>query len=199
MKQPYVESCERNKKVIHEAIKPYLQPGIKVLEIGSGTGQHAVYFAELNPKIEWQTSDRSEYLPGIQSQITLAKLPNLNIPLLLDVTGVWPDRIYDLIFTANSLHIMSDSEADDCIRKTVSCLKHHGYFIVYGPFNYQGEFTSDSNRQFEHWLKQNNPDSGIKHFEVLNKVAEESGLKLVNDIEMPANNRILVWQYETLL
>lgn len=198
MKRPYAESCEQNKAVIHPVIAPFLQPGMEVLEIGSGTGQHAVYFAQLNPQIKWQTSDRAEHLPGIQSWITFAELSNLPEPLLLDVSASWPDKKYDILFTANSLHIMSDHQAEDCIRNATGCLRHGGHFIVYGPFNYQGGFTSDSNRQFEAWLKHNDPDSGIKHFEVVDKIAEESGLKLRHDVAMPANNRILIWQYETL-
>lgn len=196
--RPYSESCEQNKHVIHEVINLYLKAGIEVLEIGSGTGQHAVYFAELNPDIHWQTSDREEYLPGIRNWLSFVSLPNLANPLLLDVCGEWPVKLYDLVFTANSLHIMSEFEADYCIRGAADCLKRSGYFIAYGPFNYNGEFTSDSNRQFERWLKHNNPHSGIKHFEVVNKIAEHSGLKLIDDIAMPANNRILIWQRETL-
>ncbi|MCP4429538.1 MAG: DUF938 domain-containing protein [Gammaproteobacteria bacterium] len=198
MNRPFVESCEQNRDVIHQVIQPYLKPGIEVLEIASGTGQHAVYFADLNPQIRWQTSDRAEYLPGIQSWLTFTKLQNLIDPILLDVCLKWPSQQYDLIFTANSLHIMDDAEARACINGTAQCLEPSGFFIAYGPFNYNGGFTSESNRRFEDWLKLNNPKSGIKHFEVLNEIAEQSGLKLYADITMPANNRILIWQLETL-
>lgn len=198
MSRPYSESCDQNKDPIHDVIQPFLKHGIEVLEIGSGTGQHAVYFAELNPEIDWQTSDREEYLPAIQSWTAFANLPNLANPLLLDVCNEWPTKQYDLVFTANSLHIMNEHEAHNCIRGAADRLKQGSHFIVYGPFNYNGAFTSDSNRQFERWLKQNNPASGIKHFEVVNKIAEQSGLKLIDDIAMPANNRILIWRRETL-
>ncbi len=198
MNRPYTASCEQNKDVIHEVLQYYLRQGIEVLEIGSGTGQHGVYFAGLHPDIHWQSSDRAAYLPGIESWISFANLPNLNKPILLDVSDDWPEEQYDLVFTANSLHIMSELEADQCIRGAAACLTQGGHFIVYGPFNYNGEFTSDSNRQFDGWLKQNNPASGIRHYEAINKVAEQSGLKLSDDIAMPANNRILIWQHETL-
>lgn len=198
MNRPYAESCEQNKDVIHEVIQSYLTPGIDLLEIGSGTAQHAVYFAGLHPDIHWQTSDRTDYLAGIESWVSFVSLPNLNKPILLDVSAEWPTKLYDRIFTANSLHIMSESEAEQCIRGAAARLKRHGYLMVYGPFNYNGEFTSESNRQFERWLKSNNPASCIKHFEAINEIAEQSGLKLVDDIAMPANNRTLIWQLETL-
>ncbi len=198
MNRPYAESCDQNKDAIHDVIQPYLQNGIEVLEIGSGTGQHAVYFAELHPEIEWQTSDREENIPGIQNWLDFVSLSNLASPLLLDVCNDWPGTQYDLIFTANSLHIMNENEVDRCICGAAESLKPGGFLIVYGPFNYNGGFTSESNRQFERWLKQNNPASSIKHFEVVNNIAVHSGLKLFDDIGMPANNRILIWQRETL-
>ena len=198
MTRPFAESCEQNKDVIHRVIQPYLKPGTEVLEIASGTAQHAVYFAGLNPQVKWQTSDRPEYLPGIRSWLLFAGLHNLIEPVSLDVSAKWPSKQYDLIFTSNSLHIMNEDEAEACIKGAAKCLKPCGFFITYGPFNYNGEFTSESNRQFESWLKQNNPRSGIKHFETLNEIAVHSGLELTSDVEMPANNRILIWQRETL-
>lgn len=198
MIRPYAESCDQNKDVIHQVIQPYLKPGTNVLEIGSGTGQHAVHFSRLNSEIQWQPSDRAEYLPGITSWLDFANLENLRKPVLLDVQQEWADEKFDIVFTANSLHIMGDIEAEACIKGAAKCLKSSGHLIVYGPFNYNGQFTSESNCRFESWLKQNNPDSGIKHFEVLNEIAEQSGLKLLDDVAMPANNRILIWQLETL-
>ena len=198
MNRPYAESCDQNKDVIHQVIRPYLKPGLEVLEIASGTAQHAVYFAGLNPQVQWQTSDRADQLPGIKSWLDFAGLDNLSDPIQLDVQAEWPGGQYDLVFTANSLHIMGDNEAEACIRGAAKCLKSSGHFIVYGPFNYNGEFTSDSNRRFQDWLKQNNPDSGIKHFEVINDIAGQSNLILIDDVAMPANNRILIWQHETL-
>ena len=198
MIRPYAESCDQNKDVIHQVIQPYLKPGSEVLEIASGTAQHAVYIAGLNPQVQWQTSDRSDYLPGIRNWLSFACLDNLIDPIALDVCGTWPSKQYDLVFTSNSLHIMNESEAEACIRGAAQRLKPLGFFITYGPFNYNGEFTSESNREFEGWLKQNNPHSGIKHFETLNEIAVHSGLELSEDVEMPANNRILIWQRETL-
>ena len=198
MNRPYSEACEQNKFVILDVIRNYLKPDIEVLEIGSGTAQHAIFFAEQNPSIVWQTSDRSEYIDGIKNWLDFAGLSNLAQPLVLDVCELWPEQSYDLIFTANSLHIMGEAEAEQCIINSVRVLKHGGYLIVYGPFNYNGQFTSESNRNFEQWLKRQNPKSGIKDFEWVNEIATIAGLKLVDDVAMPANNRILIWQHETL-
>jgi SAM-dependent methyltransferase len=198
MNRPYSESCEQNKFVILDVIRAYLNPGIEVLEIGSGTGQHAIFFAEQNPSIYWQTSDRPEYIDGINNWLDFAGLKNLAQPLVLDVCKLWPDQTYDLVFTANSLHIMGKPEAEQCIINSARVLRPGGYLIVYGPFNYDGHFTSESNRNFEQWLKQQNPESGIKDFEWADEIATIADLKLIDDIAMPANNRILIWQHETL-
>jgi len=198
MSRPYSESCEQNKFVILDVIQNYLTPGIEVLEIGSGTAQHAIFFAEQNPSIVWQTSDRPEYIDGIKNWLDFAGLSNLVQPLVLDVCGPWPEQGYDLVFTANSLHIMNEAEAEQCIVNSVRILNPGGYLIVYGPFNFNGQFTSESNRSFEQWLKQQNPESGIKDFEWVNEIATIADLKLIDDVAMPANNRILIWRHETL-
>src|SRR5210317_364900 len=97
MNRPNAESCDQNKDVIHQVIQPYLKPGLDVLEIASGTAQHAVYFAGLNPQVQWQTSDRAEQLPGIKSWLDYAGLKNLSDPILLDVQAEWPGGRYDLV------------------------------------------------------------------------------------------------------
>jgi cyclopropane fatty-acyl-phospholipid synthase-like methyltransferase len=199
MNKPYSESCEQNKDIILSTIQPYLFDGAKVLEIGSGTGQHAIYFAGLNPKIVWQPSDRVEYLRGIEAWVTDAAHPNINAVIELDVLKLWPRQFYDLLFTANSFHIMGNEAVKTCIEKAGSCLNENGYFIVYGPFNYNGQYTSSSNQRFDGMLKANDTDSGIKEFEWICDIAQQAGLYLIDDIGMPANNRILIWQKETLI
>ncbi|MFT7497029.1 MAG: SAM-dependent methyltransferase, partial [Urechidicola sp.] len=136
MNKPYSDSCEQNKDIILSTIQPYLFDGARVLEIGSGTGQHAVYFAKLNPQIVWQPSDRAEYLRGIEAWISDAVHPNVKAVIELDVLKLWPSESYDLLFSANSFHIMDDVAVTVCIEKAASCLIKNGFFIVYGPFNY---------------------------------------------------------------
>jgi len=169
-----------------------LQTADNVLEIGSGTGQHAVYFAGMMPHIQWYTSDCAPYLPGINLWISEAGLHNVHVPFELDVSASgWPDIDVDAIFTANSLHIMSEHDAENMLAGSGSFLKPQGSLIIYGPFNYHGGYTSDSNRRFDGWLKDRDPDSGIKDFEWINALAYQHGLTLTKDYPMPANNRIL--------
>jgi cyclopropane fatty-acyl-phospholipid synthase-like methyltransferase len=199
MNKPYSESCEQNKDVILSTIQPYLFDGARILEIGSGTGQHAVYFTLHKPKIVWQPSDRVEYLSGIEAWVNDAAHSNIPSVIELDVLKQWPHESYDLLFTANSFHIMSNKAVKTCFEKAGSCLIEKGHFIVYGPFNYNSQYTSSSNQRFDGLLKANNPDSGIKDIEWVCQIAQQVGWHLIDDIEMPANNRILIWQQETLI
>jgi cyclopropane fatty-acyl-phospholipid synthase-like methyltransferase len=195
--KPFSESSEQNKHVIFQTIKPYLSDALEVLEIGSGTGQHAVHFASAVPGLVWQTSDLVENLPAIKAWIQDSQLSNLPEPIELDVSSGWRNKSYDLIYSANTFHIMSQIQVEHCLSRCTAWLKPKAHLIVYGPFNYNGKYTSESNEQFDRWLKSRDPQSGIKHFEWINQLASESGLQLVSDNAMPANNRILIWQYET--
>jgi len=199
MNKPYSESCEQNKDAILSKIQPYLVDGAAILEVGSGTGQHAVYFATLNPQIVWQPSDRVEYLKGIDAWVTDAAVPNIKAVFELDVLKLWPSECYDLLFTANSFHIMGNEAVKICLEKASSCLKTNGHLIIYGPFNYNRQYTSSSNQRFDAMLKSNDPNSGIKDIEWICDIANRAGLRLIDDIEMPANNRILILQPETLV
>lgn len=192
--KPFAPACERNQGPILEVLKPYFQNARRVLEIGSGTGQHAVFFAPALPGTAWQTSDVSENLPGIRMWLDEAALPNLPPPLTLDVTGQWPDARFDAIFSANSLHIMPWSAVEKLFASLPSVLEPKAMLAIYGPFNYHGTYTSDSNREFDGWLKQRSTFSGIRDFEAVDQLANGIGFQLVNDHAMPANNRLLVWQ-----
>ena len=196
MNQPYASAAEQNKQVIYDAIEPYLKGN--VLEIGSGTGQHAVFFAGQKPELTWQTSDLAENLAGIESWIETSGLGNLPPPIELDVLCTWPPHHYDLIFSANTFHIMDSEMVAQCIRGVGECLLPGGVFAVYGPFNYGGEYTAPSNARFDQHLKAQDPASGIKDFDWLDKQAQYAGMHLVEDVEMPANNRTLIWQNRTL-
>ena len=198
MNKPFSQSCVENQEVILNAISSYLKKDTRVLEIGSGTGQHAVYFSSNFPRLCWQTSDLAEYLPGINAWIEEANLPNLTQAVELDVCAHWPENKYDVIFSANTFHIMNQAQVRQCMRRCVNCMEPEACLIIYGPFNYNGSYTSTSNENFDHWLKYRDPESGIKHFEWVNQLAQDMNMQLVDDIEMPANNRILIWKNETL-
>jgi len=194
--RPFAQSAEENKRVILDALRPYLKGS--VLEIGSGTGQHAVYFASQLAELHWQTSDLESSLSGIRAWIDDAGLDNLLPPLSLDVHDTWPAELYDTIYTANTFHIMDANAVACCIEACGACLQAQGHLAVYGPFNYRGEFTSESNARFDAMLKSTGQGGGIKDFEWLDRLAQQAGMALEADIEMPANNRSLIWKKRTL-
>jgi hypothetical protein len=193
---PFAQAAEENKQVIFDAIRSYLKG--KVLEIASGTAQHAVYFAGLLPELCWQTSDLEASLAGIGARIDHSGLDNLPPPLLLDALGDWPDSSYNTVYTANSFHIMGEAAVARCIERIGACLQSDGHFIVYGPFNYDGAYTSPSNERFDAMLRAQDRASGIRDFEWLDRLAQQADLVLEADIAMPANNRSLVWKKRTL-
>ncbi|RUM91310.1 MAG: methylase [Thiomicrospira sp.] len=193
--KPFAQSSDENKHVILKAIHPFLKDRSSVLEVASGTGQHAVYFGENMPHLTWQTSDLMEAHSGIQQWITEAGLDNVLPPLNLNVSeDNWPNCQYDALFSANSFHIMAKHHVEDFFNNLSQVIEKKGIVMIYGPFNYQGHFTSESNERFDLWLKQRNPQSGIKEFEWCNQLAENAELMLLKDIEMPQNNRILIWE-----
>jgi len=203
--KPNSPSCERNREPILSVLRVHFADRRHVLEIGSGTGQHAVYFAEALPWLLWQTSDREENLPGIQMWLHEAALPNTPAPLVFDVAtqqaptsreGDAPiDALrHDAIFSANTLHIMSWAEVVKLFDVLPSLTTADAKLVVYGPFNYGGEFTSASNAAFDRSLKQRVPHMGIRDFEEVNRLAQSTGFVLLDDVAMPANNRCLVWR-----
>lgn len=192
--KPFSPSSEENKHVILEVIHKWLNNSKTVLEIASGTGQHAVHYAEKMPYLTWQTSDLLESHPGIDLWIKESGLTNIHPPLKINVSeDNWPEETYDAVYSANSFHIMSKENVVDFFNHVSKVLNSAGLVIIYGPFNYNGQFTSPSNANFDIWLKQRNENSGIKDFEFCNDLALKTGLKLVDDIDMPQNNRILIW------
>ncbi|MCW8907609.1 MAG: class I SAM-dependent methyltransferase [Sedimenticola sp.] len=193
--KPYSESCDQNREPILHVIGPLLQDARSLLEIGSGTGQHAVYFAAALPHLVWHTSDCAEYHPGIRLWLEAEALANTRPPLQLDVArSEWPELEVDAVFSANTAHIMHWHEVEAMFAGVGRLLQPGGRFLLYGPFNYHGRFTSDSNVRFDQWLKARDPGMGVRDIEELSQLAEEAGLRLQEDFEMPANNRILYWQ-----
>ncbi|MGB5604386.1 MAG: DUF938 domain-containing protein [Gammaproteobacteria bacterium] len=193
--KPYSASCDENRDPIFSVIQPLLADCSSVLEIGTGTGQHAVYFAEKLPHLSWYTSDCTEYHAGIKMWLQEARLDNTCGPFDLNVsTSTWPRRKFDAVFSANTAHIMHWPDVEAMFAGIGTVLAKHGRFLLYGPFNYAGKFTSDSNARFDEWLKSRDPDSGIRNFEDLDELAHHAGLALLNDYAMPANNRILYWE-----
>ena len=195
MDKPYSQACENNKSPILAVIKEVFTEPTTVWEIGSGTGQHACYFACELPHLIWQATDVIENLPGINAWRDEVQLANLNLPLVLDVTRpIWPCDDLDAVFTANTLHIMSWCNVEILFERFKTYLNPLAKVCIYGPFNYDGKYTSDSNANFDQWLKTRDPLSGIRDFEAVMSLAERAGLRLLKDNAMPANNRLLVLQ-----
>jgi len=198
--KPFAESCVENRRPIQIVLKQLLGDSGRLLEIGSGTGQHAVYFAPLFPELRWQTSDRVENHPGIEQWRREADLENVLPPLELDVLQrPWPMQTdsVDAVFSANTAHIMGWDAVEAMFTGVAEVLRQEGLFILYGPFRYRGRYTTEGNARFDQWLKSRDPQSGIRDFEALCELAEAEGMSLYRDFAMPANNRILVWRRKT--
>jgi SAM-dependent methyltransferase len=193
--KPYSEACARNQGPILNVLRDVFAESRHVLEIGSGTGQHAVFFGSHLPHLRWQTSDLSRNHAGIHLWLEEANLPNVLPPLVIDANDpTWPVNDVDAVFSANVVHIMNWEEVVKMFTSIGRVLTSDGTLCLYGPFNYGGKFTSESNEQFDLWLKANNPLSGIRDFEALNELARREGLRLLEDVELPSNNRCLVWR-----
>ena len=192
----FSQAPANNKLPILEVLQQYLKGKEHILEIGSGTGQHAVFFAEQFANTVWQTSDRSNNHNSINAWIKSSKQSNILSPLLLDVNdrAAWPSIKYDIVYTANTAHIMSWQEVQLMIELASVVLKPQGYFVLYGPFNKNYQFTSDSNKQFDAYLKAQDNKMGIRDFSAIEVEANKYGLALERVIEMPVNNMVLVFQ-----
>jgi len=192
--KPYAPACDRNRDPILAVLQAHFSDRKHVLEIGSGTGQHAVHFAAAMRELIWQTSDRAENLPGIRAWLDEAKLPNTPPPIELDVAQGWPQGNYDAIFSANTLHIMSWPEVEALFAALPAMTSEDAKLAIYGPFNYGGEFTSASNAAFDESLKSRAPHMGIRDIEAVDRLARAAGFAMIDDVAMPANNRTIVWQ-----
>lgn len=193
--RPHAPACERNRDPILAVLREHFAGRSHVLEIGSGTGQHAVHFAAALPTLRWQCSDRAPHLPGIRAWLDEARLANTPAPIELDVAlGPWPAQRFDAAFTANTWHIMGWDAVRACFAGLDRVLAMDATLVAYGPFNEGGAYTSESNREFDTWLRARDPASGVRDAEAVDALARGIGLERVADIAMPANNRCLVWR-----
>jgi hypothetical protein len=192
--RPFAPACEKNQQPILEVLQTLLKDNDRVFEIGSGTGQHALYFSDAFPTINWTTSDHVDYHAGIKQWIADSKHQNIQGPFEYQATHhPLPVTDQNILFSANTLHIMGKEEGLQLFKDlgNAPSLKS---LVFYGPFNYNGEFTSEGNANFEIWLKERNPKSGIRDFEWVQSELANYEFSLSKDFEMPANNRILHFQ-----
>lgn len=191
----YSDACERNKEPILHVLRVELSEAASVLEVGSGSGQHALFFAATLPHLQWWPSERPLLADDLRFNLAAGRQVNLLPPLTLDVDQLpWPVDSVSAIFSANTLHIMPLDSVANFFRGAGQVLTTGGKLCVYGPFRYRGDFTSASNADFDRLLKRRDPHSGIRDFEVLDQFATQQGLRLLNDHQMPSNNQLLVWQ-----
>ena len=189
----YCQSCENNKDPILGVLSALLADKRTVLEIGSGTGQHAAYFAAAMPHLVWQPSDVEAHHASIGAWID--GVDNARPPLLLDVdAGAWPHKRFDAAFSANTAHIMHWPTVINMFEGLANVLEPGGVFALYGPFNYDGAYTSEGNARFDRTLRASDAGMGIRDFEAIARLAESTGMSLLADHPMPANNRTLTWQ-----
>jgi cyclopropane fatty-acyl-phospholipid synthase-like methyltransferase len=191
---PFSEACERNKEPILAHLRTHFAEVTRVLELGSGTGQHAVHFAPSLPHLLWQTTELAAQLDAVRAWLAAHPAPNLCAPRALDVFGEWPAGPWDAAFSANTLHIMSWRGVEalfDGLRRTLAA---DAVVAIYGPFNYGGDYTSPSNRAFDQMLRARDPQSGIRDAEAVHQLAARARLQPLADHAMPANNRLLVWR-----
>lgn len=192
--RPYAAACDENKEPILAVLREaFAAPGT-VLEIGSGTGQHAVHFGAALAHLTWQTSDVPAAHAGIRAWLEDAT-PNVLPPLALDVLDTrWPIAKAEYVFSANTAHIMSFCGVEAMFAGVGNILASGGVFALYGPFNYGGRYTSESNMRFDQWLRTRDPASGVRDVDDLRTLARDAGMTLWKDVEMPVNNRTLLWR-----
>jgi len=194
---PLSEACERNKEPILAVLRVCFADRVQVLEIGSGTGQHAVHFTRHLPHLTWHPTEQLGYLADLAARVQLEGGQNLRAPTVLDVRqSVWPLRSVDAIFTANTLHIMSWPEVIAMYHGIGGVLAPGGVMCIYGPFRYDGLYTSASNQEFDRALQERDPLSGLRDIQAVGALAAQYGLRLVADHDLPAYNRLLVFAKE---
>lgn len=191
----FQESCEKNKDPILERLTVELANSTTVLEIGSGSGQHAFYFGEHLPHLHWQTTELHALVADLRDNLQTRSLPNLPHPIALDVSlHPWPTEPASAIFSANTLHIMAWNRVEDFFEGVGHTLQTNGRLCIYGPFRYHDDYTSESNAKFDQWLKDRDSRSGIRDFEDVDLLARRQGLEMRVDHQMPSNNQLIVWQ-----
>ena len=191
----FAPACDRNREPILSVLQQILPSAGRVLEIGSGTGQHAAFFAPHFPNLTWQPSDLADNLASIEAWRIDAGVENIASPLLLDLFApTWPIDQIDALVCINTVHIVSWTGVENLFRGGVQRLAPGGLLYVYGPFRYRDRPLEPSNVEFDRWLKQRDPESGVREFEAVDDLAHKSGFTLGGDLPMPANNRSIWWR-----
>ena len=192
----YAPATQRNRAPILEVLSRVLPGSGLVLEIASGTGEHAVWFAQQLRPLEWQPSDADpEMRRSIAAHAEGAHCPGLKPPLALDVCEAeWPVAAADAIVCINLLHIAPWRVAEGLMAGAARVLAPDGVLYLYGPYRREGRHTAPSNASFDVSLRSQNPDWGIRDLEAVADLAAAHGLRCEEVVEMPANNLSLVFR-----
>ena len=191
----FSQAADNNKTPILNTFSEWLSNDELVLEIGSGSGQHAIHIAKALQKIRWQPTEHPSALQSLKNNISSFGSPNILAPESLDLAAVeWPTESVDCVYSANVIHIIDETLGRRLIETAAKSLRAGGLFALYGPFKYQGDFTTTSNAEFDDWLKDRNSRSGIRDFEWVMRLAQDSGLTFMEDRSMPANNQFLAFR-----
>jgi len=191
---PFAEACERNKAPILKALEAVLPTHGRILEIGSGTGQHVVYFAGRLPGWTWQPSERPENLPGLAARIEAEGGANILPAVELDVTGDWPNDVFDAVYSSNTSHIMGWEKVQSMLRGVGEHLACDGLFLLYGPFSEAGLHTAPGNAAFDRQLRGRDPRMGLRDVEALESEGLRHQMVLERRFPMPANNQLLLFR-----
>ena len=193
--QGYSKAAENNKAPIADIMGKHLPPDASVLEVGSGAGQHALYMAHTFPGINWLPSERETVVPILRANLALYESENIQPPLVLDLAHfAWSGDPVDAVYAANVMHIVSESLGERLVQLAADALKPSGLLMLYGPYKYDGQFTTESNATFDQWLKDRDRASGVRDFEAVIATAKCTGLTLTHDYAMPANNQMLIFE-----
>lgn len=196
LEKSFSPAYERNREPIASVLRPLLSAHTRVLEVGSGSGQHAVDFAHLFEQTLWQPSDRPGHLQSILSWRDEANLGNLAEPVELDLADPdgWPADRYDLVVAINVIHIAPWPATQQLFNLAAQVCEENGRVFLYGPFRYQDRPFEPSNAAFDAQLRMNGSESGIRCYQDVNACAATAGFEAEDDQPMPANNRALWWR-----
>lgn len=193
--QGYSQAAENNKTPIADVMGKHLPPNASVLEIGSGAGQHALHLSHSFPGITWLPSEREAVVPILRANLALYGSKNIQEPRVLDLADFgWSGEPVDAVYAANVMHIVSEPLGERLVQLAADALKSSGLLMLYGPYKYNGQFTTESNATFDQWLKDRDPASGLRDFEAVTAKAQCTGLTLARDYAMPANNQMLIFE-----
>ncbi len=191
----YSPAAEKNKTPVLEVLRERLAPTARVLEVGSGSGQHALHFTEALPELRWQPTEHPAVMPALEANLGAAGREAILPPLALDLAAdSWPIGPFDGVYAANVMHIVSVPLGEALLRGAASVLGEGGQLLLYGPYRFGGAFTTESNAEFDQWLKARDPASGVRDFEAAAAAAEAVGLVFADNRAMPSNNQLLCFR-----